>query len=53
MKVVEIKPEEFNRLVQDLIKCKEEKKELQKAVDYLNKEIKEYNDRFSKDENEN
>ncbi len=51
MKVVEIKPEEFNKLVQDLIKCKEEKKELQKVVDYLNKEIKEYNNRFAKSNN--
>jgi len=53
MKVVEIKANEFEEIVEELKKCKEERDKLKKANDFLNEQIKEYNKKFVKDKNEN
>ena len=54
MKVIELSAEEFAKLVNELDKCREDKEKLQKAVHYLNEQIKAYNEKFTKGEkNEN
>jgi len=53
MKVIEISANEFKEMVEELKKCKEERNKLKKANDFLNEQIKEYNDKFVKDKNEN
>jgi uncharacterized protein YpbB len=54
-KVVEISLNEFKKMVDEMRKCKKEKELLQETNKKLNKEIEEYNDKFTKetgDENE-
>jgi len=46
MKVIEIPANEFKEMVEELKKCKEERDKLKKANEFLNKQIKEYNDKF-------
>jgi len=52
MKVVEIPANEFEEMVEELKKCKEERDKLKKANEFLNEQIKEYNKKFAKDNNE-
>ncbi len=51
-KVVEIPANEFKEMAEALEQCRKDKEKLQKAVHYLNEQIKEYNDKFTKDKNE-
>jgi predicted nuclease with TOPRIM domain len=46
-KIVEIPANEFQELVDELKKCREEKKLLEEANKKLNAEIKEYNEKFA------
>lgn len=48
MKVIELSVEEFEELTNELKKCREDKEKLQKANEFLNEQIKAYNDRFAK-----
>ena len=52
MKVIEIPANEFEEMVKELKKCKEERDKLKKANEFLNEQIKEYNEKFAKDNNE-
>jgi uncharacterized coiled-coil DUF342 family protein len=47
-KVVEIPIEEFQELVNELKKCREDKKKLIETVNFLNEEIEEYNQKYAK-----
>ncbi len=51
MKTIELPADEFVKLIKELDKCREDKEKLQKAVHYLNKQIKLYNEKFAKDKN--
>jgi hypothetical protein len=42
---------EFNKMVQELQKLRDEKEELLKANKFLNEQIREYNERFANNEN--
>ena len=53
MKVIEIPANEFEELTKELEKCRKDKEKLEKANKYLNAQIREYNEKFAKDENEN
>ena len=53
MKVVEIPTDEFRKMAEALEQCKKDKEKLEVANHYLNEQIKTYNDKFTKDENEN
>lgn len=46
-KNVILEEKEFKRMVEELQKLREEKKDLLKANRYLNNQIKEYNERFA------
>ncbi len=48
MKVIEIKPDEFEKMVIELKKCREDKEKLEVANKYLNEQITAYNDKFAK-----
>jgi len=50
MKVIEIQADEFTKLIKELDKCREDKEKLQKAVHYLNEQIKAYNEKFAEKE---
>ena len=47
-KIVEIPIEEFQELVNELKKCREDKNKLIETVNFLNKEIEEYNKKYAK-----
>jgi len=49
-KIVEIPLSQFNELVEELKKCREEKEKLFEINDYLNSQIKEYNEKFTNQE---
>ena len=53
MKIVEIPADEFKKMAEALEQCKKDKEKLEVANRYLNKQIKTYNNKFTKDENEN
>ena len=52
MKVVEIPADEFKKMAEALEQCKKDKEKLEVANHYLNEQIKEYNQKFTKDKNE-
>ena len=52
MKVVELNPNDFAKLIKELDECRKEKEKLKKANEFLNEQIKEYNEKFAKDNNE-
>jgi len=47
MKVVELTPKDFEKIVNELKKCREERELLIEANKRLNEEIKEYNKKFA------
>ena len=49
-KAIELTPDDFTKLIKELDECKKDKEKLQKAVNYLNNEIKKYNEKFAKGE---
>ena len=49
MKVIEIPADEFEKLTQELEQCRKDKKKLEEANKYLNAQIREYNEKFTKD----
>ena len=51
-KIVEISADEFKKMAEALEQCKKDKEKLQKANEFLNEQIKEYNKKFAKNENE-
>ena len=53
MKVIELSIKEFEELTNELKKCIEDKEKLQKAVNYLNDEIKKYNEKFTNENDKN
>jgi chromosome segregation ATPase len=51
-KVVEIPIEEFQELVNELKKCREDKEKLKKAVEFLNEQIEEFNRLYASKSND-
>ena len=49
-KAIELTPDDFAKLIKELDECRKDKEKLQKAVNYLNKQIKAYNEKFAKGE---
>jgi predicted nuclease with TOPRIM domain len=47
-KVVEMPLEDFKKLTEELKKCRKDKEKLIKANEFLNSQIKEYNEKFAK-----
>ena len=47
MSNVVLSEKEFKKLIEELQKLREEKKELLKANEFLNQQIKEYNEKFT------
>ena len=52
-KIVEIPADEFRKMAEALEQCKKDKEKLEVANHYLNEQIKVYNQKFVKNENEN
>ena len=48
-KIVELSIEDFQKMIQEIKELKHENNELKKAVAYLNGQISDYNQKFSKD----
>ena len=51
-KIVEIPVDEFEKMAEALEQCKKDKEKLEVANRFLNEQIKEYNKKFAKNENE-
>jgi len=52
MKVIELSVEDFEKLTKNLKQCEEDRKKLKTANHYLNEQIKVYNEKFAKNDNE-
>ncbi|WP_201338323.1 MULTISPECIES: hypothetical protein [unclassified Nitratiruptor] len=49
-KKVVLKTSDFEKIVRELEKCRSEKDALKEALDYLNAQIEEYNEKFAKED---
>lgn len=51
--IIEIPVKDFKKLLDELNRCRDEKTKLLDAVDFLNSQIQEYNEKFTKNGEKN